>query len=69
MLLVADAQVPDPRTLAHEESRLGIDYFARLSRELYLRRAWRATRGLRPQVVLFLGDMLKTGRSIRSDDE
>ncbi|KAH9037070.1 hypothetical protein EDB85DRAFT_1937809 [Lactarius pseudohatsudake] len=69
VLLVADAQVPDPRALAHTESRLGMRYFAELAREVYVRRAWRTTRLLRPHVVLFLGDMLKTGRSIRSDDE
>jgi len=69
VLLVADAQVPDPRALVHTESRLGMGYFAELSREVYVRRAWRTTRLLRPQVVLFLGDMLKSGRSVRSDDE
>ncbi|KAI9453151.1 hypothetical protein BJY52DRAFT_861070 [Lactarius psammicola] len=69
VLLVADAQVPDPRALAHTESRLGMGYFNELSHEVYVRRAWRATRLLRPHVVLFLGDMLETGRSIRSDDE
>ncbi|KAH9170147.1 hypothetical protein EDB89DRAFT_1979890 [Lactarius sanguifluus] len=44
VLLVADVQVPDPRALAHTDSRA----------EVYM---------------LFLGDMLKTGRSVRSDDE
>ena len=70
VLLVADAQVPDPRTLAHHtEPRLRMDSFVELSRKVYLRRAWRAARFLRPHIVLFLGDMLKTGRSVRSDDE
>ncbi|KAH8985697.1 hypothetical protein EDB92DRAFT_1881946 [Lactarius akahatsu] len=69
VLLVADAQVPDPRALAHTESRLGTRYVAELAREVYVRRAWRTTRLMRPHVVLFLGDMLKTGRSVRSDDE
>lgn len=70
MLLLADAQVSDPRTLVRKEYWLaGMAYFAELSREVYLRRAWRATRHLHPNVVLFLGDMLKTGRSVRSDEE
>ena len=69
MLLVADAQLPDPRVLVHSESPLGMEYVAELSREIYVRRAWRATRQLRPHVVMFLGDMLKSGRSVRSDEE
>ncbi|KAI9442756.1 hypothetical protein H4582DRAFT_2073340 [Lactarius indigo] len=70
VLLVADAQVPFPRALVHTESRVdGVGYFAERAREVYVRRAWRTTRLLRPNVVLFLGDMLKTGRSVRSDDE
>jgi hypothetical protein len=71
VLLVADAQLPDPRALlaAHDDSPLGLDYVVELARTVYVRRAWRATRQLRPHVVLFLGDMLKSGRSVRSDDE
>ena len=34
-----------------------------------MRRAWTITRRLRPQLVFFLGDMLKTGMSVESDDE
>ena len=67
MLLVADAQLPDPQ--ARDDSPLGLDYAVELARSVYVRRAWRATRQLRPHVVLFLGDMLKSGRSVRSDDE
>ncbi|KAH9062351.1 Metallo-dependent phosphatase [Lactarius vividus] len=71
VLLVADAQVPDPRAPLAHTSFLGTGYLAELARAVYVRRAWRATtRLLRPpDVVLFLGDMLKTGRSVRSDDE
>ena len=67
VLLVADAQLPDPQ--ARDDSPLGLDYAVELARSVYVRRAWRATRQLRPHVVLFLGDMLKSGRSVRSDDE
>ena len=44
-------------------------YAAEVTRAVYVRRAWRAARQMRPHVVLFLGDMLESGRSVHSDDE
>ncbi|KAI9510119.1 hypothetical protein F5148DRAFT_977265 [Russula earlei] len=61
VLLVADAQVP----MAPAHSRT----FAGLLHDTYMRRAWKVTRGFQPHFVFFLGDMLKTGRFVDSDDE
>lgn len=40
-----------------------------LFHDIYARRAWEVTRYLRPHLVIFLGDMLTSGRSIESDGE
>ena len=61
ILLVADAQVPMP--LAHSQTS------TELFNDIYTRRAWKVTRHMRPDLVIFLGDMLRTGRSVESDDE
>ncbi|KAI0293367.1 hypothetical protein B0F90DRAFT_1822136 [Multifurca ochricompacta] len=61
ILMVADAQVPMPHV--HSQTFLGLFH------DIYMRRAWHATRRLHPHLVLFLGDMLKTGRSVDSDEE
>jgi len=61
ILLVADAQVP--MLLAHSQTSTG------LFNDIYTRRAWKVTRYMRPDVVIFLGDMLRTGRAVESDDE
>jgi hypothetical protein len=66
VLLIADAQLPDPHALATVDSTA---YVAELAHAVYVRRAWRATRRMRPHVVLFLGDMLKSGRYVHPDDE
>lgn len=61
ILLVADAQV----SMRTADSRT----FSGLFNDVYMRRAWKITRRLRPHQVFFLGDMLKTGKSVVSDDE
>ena len=61
ILLVADAQV----SMRTADSWT----FSRLFDDVYMRRAWKITRRLRPHQVFFLGDMLKTGKSVVSDDE
>jgi len=43
--------------------------FTGLFNDIYLRRSWKAARRLHPHLVFFLGDMLKTGRYVESDDE
>lgn len=69
VLLVADAQLPNPHALAQVDDWTVSAYAAEVTRTVYVRRAWRAARQMRPHVVLFLGDMLKSGRSVHSDDE
>ena len=61
ILLVADAQVPMP--LAHSQTSTG------LFNDIYTHRAWKVTRHMHPDLVIFLGDMLRTGRFVESDDE
>ncbi|KAH9963735.1 hypothetical protein BC827DRAFT_1266096 [Russula dissimulans] len=61
VLLVADAQLP--MSPVHSQT------FTGLFHNIYMRRAWKVTRYLHPHHVFFLGDMLKTGRSVQSDDE
>jgi hypothetical protein len=61
VLLVADAQVPMRTT--RSQRFFGLFY------DVYMRRAWKVTRTLHPDLVFFLGDMLKSGRSVESDDE
>jgi predicted phosphodiesterase len=40
-----------------------------LYNDIYTRRAWKVTRHMHPDLVIFLGDMLRTGRFVESDDE
>ncbi|KAI0314114.1 hypothetical protein OF83DRAFT_1064363 [Amylostereum chailletii] len=61
VLLVADAKVPMPPN--------GSRSWSRLLSDVYVRKAWAATRRLRPDVIVFLGDMLAYGGSIKSDSE
>lgn len=61
VLLVADAQVPLRTTRSQT--------FSGLLYDVYMRRAWKVTRSLQPDMVFFLGDMLKSGRSVESDEE
>lgn len=61
ILLVADAQIPMRPT--HSQTISGLFH------DVYMHRAWKFTRRLHPHLVLFLGDMLKTGRSVESDEE
>ncbi|KAH9997666.1 hypothetical protein BJV77DRAFT_1065269 [Russula vinacea] len=57
----ADAQIPMRPT--HSQTISGLFH------DVYMHRAWKFTRRLHPHLVLFLGDMLKTGRSVESDEE
>lgn len=58
MLLVADAQVPNPATTS------GYDHIT-----TYLRKSWSVASRLRPNVVIFLGDTLSYGRYITNKEE
>ncbi|KAI0260861.1 hypothetical protein BC834DRAFT_831138, partial [Gloeopeniophorella convolvens] len=61
ILLIADAQVPAPS--------LDGWTFSGVFRAVYMRCVWAMTRRLRPQMVLFLEDMLTHGRAIEPDEE
>ncbi|KZT43486.1 hypothetical protein SISSUDRAFT_1068779 [Sistotremastrum suecicum HHB10207 ss-3] len=67
VLLVSDPQVPHKFSL---RSRFPwMRFAARKSYEWSLRKSWRVAKGLRPDVVIFLGDMLNNGRLAMSDSE
>ena len=61
VLLIADAQVPNPAT---QRSWWGEDHVT-----MYLRKSWSVTSRLRPDVVIFLGDTLASGRYVMSKEE
>ncbi len=48
---------------SHSQTLTGLFY------DVYMRRAWKVTRRLHPHLVFFLGDMLKSGTAVESDDE
>ncbi|KIJ08413.1 hypothetical protein PAXINDRAFT_88866 [Paxillus involutus ATCC 200175] len=60
VLLITDAQLRNPAVSAR--SWLGYD-----SNAAYLRRSWSAVSRLHPNVVIFLGDTLASGRYVMSD--
>lgn len=62
LLLIADAQVPNPAVV-------GSPWFGEDAVTSYLRKSWRVTYRLHPDVVIFLGDTLSSGRYIRSKEE
>ncbi|KAI6121423.1 Metallo-dependent phosphatase [Pisolithus sp. B1] len=62
VLLVADAQVPNP-------AAVGSPWFREDAVTSYLRKSWSVTYRLHPDVVIFLGDTLSSGRYIRSKEE
>ncbi|KIK97132.1 hypothetical protein PAXRUDRAFT_825260 [Paxillus rubicundulus Ve08.2h10] len=62
VLLITDAQLQNPAVPAR--SWLGCD-----SNTAYLRRSWSAVSRLHPNVVIFLGDTLASGRYVTSDKE
>lgn len=61
VLLIADAQVPNPAT---QRSWWGGDHVT-----MYLRKSWSVTSRLRPDVVIFLGDTLASGRYVMGKEE
>ncbi|KAI0028754.1 hypothetical protein K488DRAFT_57855, partial [Vararia minispora EC-137] len=61
VLLLADVKVVPPSNGRHSISRLLDD--------VYLRKAWSAVSRFRPQVVVFLGDMLSSGNMIDDDSD
>lgn len=64
VLLVSDPQV-HPSILRQEI--VWLSSLRQFIFELNLKKSWRVTKRLRPHVVIFLGDMLASGKSL--DDE
>jgi hypothetical protein len=65
VLLISDPQLPNP-------TRLGTSWFGygtSSSSTRYLRKGWSVVTRLHPQAVVWLGDLLASGRYITSDDE
>lgn len=71
ILLIADPYVLPPSTkpLAKITSWLSPSAWPSLRREAHLHKSWSVTRRLHPDLIVFLGDMLGTGRSMQDDIE
>ncbi|KAJ7268851.1 Metallo-dependent phosphatase-like protein [Mycena haematopus] len=67
LLLVADPQILDHRSYPDRPPFL--TYISQLLVDLNLRKSWRAALRMRPDVVIFLGDMMDGGRFAMSDAE
>lgn len=67
VLIVADPQVLDDKSLPGVSPL--IRPFTRWVVDFNLRKSWHAALKLRPQEVIFLGDMLNGGRYARDADE
>ncbi|KAF7306181.1 Metallophos domain-containing protein [Mycena chlorophos] len=65
VLLVSDPQVHHPSAASQG---FGGYLYERLY-ELNLKRSWHVTRRLKPHAVFFLGDMLSSGKFVRSESE
>ncbi|KAG1855731.1 hypothetical protein DFJ58DRAFT_880291 [Suillus subalutaceus] len=63
VLLISDPQLPNPRRLGI--SWLGYD----ASSTRYLRKGWSVVTRLHPHAVVWLGDVLASGRYVTSEDE
>ncbi|KAF7376264.1 Cell division control protein 1 [Mycena sanguinolenta] len=67
VLLVADPQILDHRS--YPDRAPFLTWISQLLVDLNLRKGWRAALRTRPDVVIFLGDMMDGGRFAMSDDE
>lgn len=66
ILLLSDTQVELP--VAYKKASWAKSLH-QLTYNLYLKRAWRVTMRLNPNVVFFLGDMLVDGKKMQSEQE
>ncbi|CAK5281765.1 unnamed protein product [Mycena citricolor] len=67
VLIVADPQILDHRS--YPDRGLVLTYISQFLVDLNLRKSWRASLKLKPDVVVFLGDMMDGGRFAMSDAE
>lgn len=66
VLFISDPQIRHPSSNAE---LTWIGYFRQLVFHVNIRKSWRVTTRLRPNVVIFLGDMLASGKSIKIEAE
>lgn len=66
VLLLADTQIQHPALFA--EGSWWSNSFRHILFELNLRKSWRVTSRLKPDAVIFLGDMLSNGKGARSSE-
>ncbi|KAJ7188118.1 hypothetical protein C8R46DRAFT_1053710 [Mycena filopes] len=67
VLLISDPQVRHPSVVWSESSWL--KSLSQFSYEITLKRSWHVARRLNPHAVFFLGDMLSSGKYVRSEAE
>lgn len=67
VLLVSDPQVQLPSILRQET--VWLSTLRQFIFELNLKKSWHVTKRLRPHVVIFLGDMLASGKSVNDETE
>ena len=67
MLLVADPQVQHSALLSPKSA--WANSIRRVLFDLNLRKSWHVASRLKPQVVIFLGDMLANGKSAQNREE
>jgi len=67
VLLLADTQVQHRALFPSSADWVG--GFRRLVAELYLRKSWNAVLRLRPDAVIFLGDMISNGRAAQDQGQ
>jgi hypothetical protein len=67
VLIVADPQILDLQS--YPERSWILRHISKLMTDLNMRRSWAAARRLRPDAVIFLGDMMDRGRVDMPDKE
>ncbi|KAF9469965.1 Metallo-dependent phosphatase-like protein [Collybia nuda] len=67
LLLVADPQILDHRSYPNRSPIL--TYFTQLIVDLNIRKSWKAALRTRPDIIVFLGDMMDGARFVTSDVE
>lgn len=66
VMLLSDPQVKPPNAMPDDTWG---GYVAELVFDVSMKKSWRVARTLKPDVVIFLGDMLSGGKYVRSEKE
>ncbi|KAK7472737.1 hypothetical protein VKT23_000847 [Stygiomarasmius scandens] len=67
VLLISDPQVQRPSIFREQSSWSGV--IKQLIYDVNLKKSWRIVKGLQPDVIFFLGDLLASGRMVNSEIE